>query len=215
MWRWRRRGATGVASNHGDEALHLRERPTDCPCTHRVVPPLTRSGEIYVFSWSYLLAAFVSGLVLLKAATAITDLVVFNCLPGGISHVLRNKRLELVSRRSEFAEIGLKAALAASSYLQFDPDGNGSIEAEDIVRVFAKIDGVSWEKVCHYTGITRALRGRYTGVTLASLRGLVGQGAAPARCTCAAECAGCRVLIRRSGPQYSRTTGDARRRLLR
>ena len=84
--------------------------------------------------------------MLLKAATAITDLVVFNCLPGGISHVLRNKRLELVSRRSEFAEIGLKAALAAVSYLQFDPDGNGSIEAEDIVRVFARIDGVSWEK---------------------------------------------------------------------
>jgi len=30
--------------------------------------------------------------------------------------------------------------------LQFDPDGNGSIEAEDIVRVFARINGVTWEK---------------------------------------------------------------------
>ena len=60
--------------------------------------------------------------------------------------MLRNKRQEIVSKKSEFAEIGMKAALAAASYRSFDPDNNGSIEAVDIVKVFAHVEGVSWEQ---------------------------------------------------------------------
>merc|ERR1719258_438357 len=40
----------------------------------------------------------------------------------------------------------MKAALAAQSFRHFDPDNNGVIEAEDIVRQFARVDGVPWEK---------------------------------------------------------------------
>lgn len=104
------------------------------------------SGAVYVFDWVYLLRVFIQGLVLLKVAKIATDAIVFNFLPNGQSVVLRNKRLELVSKRSEFAEIGLKAALAAATYRSFDPDNNGSIEPEDIVRIFAHVDGVGWEK---------------------------------------------------------------------
>ena len=81
-----------------------------------------------------------------QVAKILTDIIVFNFLPNGQSVVLRNKRLELVSKKSEFAEIGLKAALAAATYRSFDPDNNGSIEPEDIVRIFAHVDGVPWEK---------------------------------------------------------------------
>ena len=69
---------------------------------------------------------------------------------SGKSTVLRNKRQELVSKRSEFAEIGMKAALAAASYRLFDPDNNGSIEPVDIVRAFANVrksDGDPWVPV--------------------------------------------------------------------
>jgi len=39
----------------------------------------------------------------------------------------------------------LKAALAAASYPKFDRFCDGTIEAEDIARVFAQVDGVPWE----------------------------------------------------------------------
>jgi hypothetical protein len=101
---------------------------------------------VYRFDFWYLLSVAVSALVMLKAANLAADAVAFYCLPNGQSTVLRNKRLELVSKRSEFAEIGMKAALAAATYRSFDPDNNGSIEAIDIVRVFAHVEGVSWEQ---------------------------------------------------------------------
>jgi Ca2+-binding EF-hand superfamily protein len=83
---------------------------------------------------------------MLKMANLATDAVAFYCLPNGQSTVLRNKRQELVSKRSEFAEIGMKAALAAANYRAFDPDNNGLIEAVDIVKVFAHVEGVSWSQ---------------------------------------------------------------------
>ena len=81
-----------------------------------------------------------------QAANAATNLYAFNCL-GAESVVLRNKRVELASKKSEFAEIGMKAALAAATYPKFDRYCDGTIEAEDIARAFAHVEGVSWE-VC-------------------------------------------------------------------
>jgi len=83
-------------------------------------------------------------LVLLKMANAATNLYAFNCL-GAESVILRNKRIELASKKSEFADIGMKAALAAATYPKFDRFCDGSIEAEDIARAFANVEGVSWE----------------------------------------------------------------------
>ena len=53
--------------------------------------------------------------------------------------------MELVSKKSEFAEIGMKAALAATTYPKFDRFCDGTIEAEDIARAFASVEGVPWE----------------------------------------------------------------------
>jgi len=108
----------------------------------------TTSGKIYAANIFYLLAVFTSGLVMLKFANTITNLYAFNCL-GAESVVLRNKRVELASKKSEFAEIGMKAALAAATYPKFDRYCDGTIEAEDIARAFAnvEVDGapLDWE----------------------------------------------------------------------
>ena len=57
----------------------------------------------------YLLSVVVSGLVLLKFADTITNVYAFHCL-GAESVVLQNKRVESVSKKSEFAEIGMKVS---------------------------------------------------------------------------------------------------------
>ena len=110
------------------------------------------SGAVYRFNFFVALQVVLSAVVLIQIAAVVADGISFYGLPGGQSTVLRNKREELVSKRSEYAEIGMKAALAALRYRDFDPDGNGSIEPLDIVRAFAhvvKADGspwVTWDK---------------------------------------------------------------------
>ena len=49
-------------------------------------------------------------------------------------------RCEKVSKRSEFAETGLKAVLAAHQFQYLDRDGNGVIEAVDLVRALAGVE---------------------------------------------------------------------------
>ena len=105
-----------------------------------VTVDLKSTGSIYTFDAIFLIEALVTGLVLLKFSNTVADFVAFYLLAGGQSLVLRNKRAEKVSKKSEFAETGLKAALAAHQFSFFDRDHNGDIEAVDIVRAFANIE---------------------------------------------------------------------------
>lgn len=100
-------------------------------------------GVVYVLEWTYLINTLIAGLVLLKFANTVADLHAFYLLPNGTSVLLRNKRVEKVSKKSEFAEHGLRAALAAVEFRAFDTDANGFVEAEDVVRAFAKVEGVT------------------------------------------------------------------------
>ena len=125
---------------HTPQEYHLVER-----WRHGIQFQFTTTGRIFEFNFFYLLSVVLSGLVMLKFANTLTDLYAFNCL-GAESVVLRNKRCELVSKKSEFAEIGMKAALAAATYPKFDRFCDGTIEAEDIARAFASVEGVSWEQ---------------------------------------------------------------------
>ena len=102
------------------------------------------SGKVVKADFFYLLSVILSGLVMMKFANTATNLYAFNCL-GAESVILRNKRVELTSKKSEFAEIGMKAALAAATYPKFDRYCDGTIEAEDIARAFAGVEGVDWE----------------------------------------------------------------------
>jgi hypothetical protein len=97
------------------------------------------TGQVFVLDMMAIVSVLITALVTMNLARMVADAYAFYLLPGGKSTVLRNKRQELVSKRSEFAEIGMKAALAASVYRSFDPDNNGSIEPVDIVRAFASV----------------------------------------------------------------------------
>ena len=57
--------------------------------------------------------------------------------------MIKAKAKEKVTATSEFAELGMKAAIAATQYARFDPDGNKRIDLVDIARVFAKVEGVT------------------------------------------------------------------------
>ena len=63
-----------------------------------VMVNMKSSGTLYTFNFMFLVQALVTGLVLLKVANTIADLVAFNLLPGGQSLVLANKRAETVSK---------------------------------------------------------------------------------------------------------------------
>ena len=105
------------------------------------------TGQVYAFDFFVLLKVLLSAVVLAGWAKLIADVVAFYCLPNGTSTVLRNKREELVSKRGEFAELGMKAALAALIYRDLDPDNNGAIEPVYICKAFAhaeKSDGTPW-----------------------------------------------------------------------
>ena len=150
------RAETGTWTGVGVDTSWVRypQLPRDVPqeyelverWRHGVLFQFHTAGQIYRFDFFYLLGVLVEAMVMMKLAAVAADAVAFYCLPNGQSTVLRNKRQELVSKKSEFAEIGMKAALAAASYKHFDPDNNGSIEAVDIVKVFAHVEGVSWQQ---------------------------------------------------------------------
>lgn len=106
---------------------------------------MSSSGVIYTFNIAFLINALVTGLVLLASANILADFVAFRCLGGGQSTVLRNKRAEKVSKKSEFAEVGLRAALAAFQFKFFDCDHNGWFNSMDICRAFANISGANGE----------------------------------------------------------------------
>lgn len=105
------------------------------------------TGQVYAFDFFVLLKVLLSAVVVAGSANLVADVVAFYCLPNGSSTVLRNKRQELVSKRGEFAELGMKAALTALIYRDLDPDNNGAIEPVDICKAFAhaeKSDGTPW-----------------------------------------------------------------------
>jgi hypothetical protein len=70
----------------------------------------------------------------------------FHLLPRTTQELLENKMTEKITPEGVFAELGMKAAIAATQYNKFDPDGNQRIERHDIARVFATVEGVTAEQ---------------------------------------------------------------------
>ena len=143
------------------QPAYPRSKPSDFHLVERdrqgIIFRFQVTGEVYVLDLFVILNVIVRALVTMSLAKVAVDAYTFYLLPTkrgcpvGLgsekSMMLRNKRQELVSKRSEFAEIGMKAALAATVYRNFDPDNNGSIEPVDIVKAFASVhqsDGSPW-----------------------------------------------------------------------
>lgn len=64
------------------------------------------------------------------------------------SRVLRAKRTEVVSPYAVMATQGMTAALAATTFLGLDSDGDGVISARDLVDAFSHVGGVSYAQAC-------------------------------------------------------------------
>ena len=105
------------------------------------------TGRVYAFDVQYFIGVIVSAIVLFKVAATITDYVAFYLICcGGQSAMLRRIRAGNVSKDEEVARVGMRAALAATQFRHFDANNDGRLTTEDLVRVFAMVDGVTLEK---------------------------------------------------------------------
>ena len=101
---------------------------------------LRPAGLLYAANPVYIIGVAVAIFLSLSVLNVVMDVIVKFCIPGGVSRLMKAKKSEIVSKEDEDRELGMKAALAAAAFANFDPDGNGLIEMEDIVRVFAQMD---------------------------------------------------------------------------
>lgn len=76
---------------------------------------------------------------MLAFAQAVASTVGFYlCLDKGTRRMLYAKARERVTETSEFAELSMKAAIAARQFALFDPDGNARIDLVDIARALSQ-----------------------------------------------------------------------------
>ena len=91
---------------------------------------LRPAGSLYVSSPEYIIIVIVAFLASLRLIDIVMDVIVKRCIPGGVSRLMRAKISEVVSKKDEDRELGMKAALAAAAFGTFDPDGNGVIDTD-------------------------------------------------------------------------------------
>jgi len=108
-----------------------------------VVIEFVPKGFLYKLDYYHLLTTLIATFVLLNIAGVIVDAVTFYMLPNGISTVLQNKRAERISKKTAFAQLGLKAAIAVEWFRTLDTNSTGSIGVEELVKVFGHISSVS------------------------------------------------------------------------
>jgi len=103
------------------------------------------AGELYKFDWQYVINVLLGGLVFLFAAKAIANTAALYFL-GKTSSMIRNRTRENFDINSRFAEIGMKAALAALQFSKVDHDTDAVLEVEDLVVAFARLHGITAEQ---------------------------------------------------------------------
>lgn len=102
-------------------------------------------GRIYSFDFGLLVNVIVSFLVLWGAIPHITEFIIFQVFPKTRTAVLAEKQTETVrlNEKERDAERAMNLATLALMYRQIDMNGNNIVEAKDLVRAFARVDGVS------------------------------------------------------------------------
>ena len=100
-------------------------------------------GRVLVFDFMQLVSMLVQIMALLKISSLVVEQVAMKFLPTAVQTTLTKKKNEKVTATSELAELGMKAAIAATQYTIFDPDGNRRIDMVDLAKVFASVEGVS------------------------------------------------------------------------
>lgn len=103
------------------------------------------TGLFYKFDVQYVVLVLVSGLVLLAAAKLVATGVALYMMPG-ISPMIQNRTREVFDVNARFAEIGMKAALASLQFHVLDVDGDGVLDVEDLVAIFATLHDITAEE---------------------------------------------------------------------
>ena len=104
-------------------------------------------GHVQRFDIAQLVLRLAVMLSLLALAGVVTEtLGYWLFLDPKTGRMLKNKARETVTATSEFAEVGMTAAIAATQFGIFDPDGNGKLEHADIATIFTRVDGISAEQ---------------------------------------------------------------------
>ena len=126
-------------SGEGGRTFHKVER-----YRQGVVVSFVTVGHVMQFDIKQLVLQLVIGLSLLAAAKGVTESIGYMvCVDKVTKTMIKAKAKERITATSEFAELGMKAAIAATQYATFDPDGNRKIDLVDIARVFAKVEGIT------------------------------------------------------------------------
>lgn len=134
-----------------------------------VVVDFRGHGLYWHFDMVQMMTALLTGAVLLGMAVTVTDLVAINLFrPKKVtdpktgkkkwklemtatSRVLRAKRIENVSPDFVMAAQAMFGALAVSSFNALDTDGDGVVDAENLVAAFSRVGGITYEQACEMT----------------------------------------------------------------
>mmetsp|Transcript_20391 Transcript_20391/g.54819 ORF Transcript_20391/g.54819 Transcript_20391/m.54819 type:complete len:263 (-) Transcript_20391:677-1465(-) len=101
-------------------------------------------GRVYAFDYFQLLNLVIATVVLLQVCTVITDVATFYLLPNGLSALLQTRRSEKVNRKTAFAALGMRSAIAVQQFNAFDSDRDGRLTFVDLVKMFGAITDVDY-----------------------------------------------------------------------
>jgi len=129
--------ATGA--QHYDKYLKYRQG---------VVFTFRSTGLLFIMNWQYVFNTFVAGIVMLSVAKAIADAYALYLHPKGA--IVRNFTRTTLEFSRRYAEIGLKAALAAQQFRALDAsvlegsETDNKIGIVDLCATYAHIEGVTF-----------------------------------------------------------------------
>jgi len=142
-----------------------------------VVFQFRSSGIFYIIEWMYVLNMLIQGLVLMAAAKTITNFIAMFLHPK--ASMIRNACIKEYSFSGRFAEIGMKAALAAQQFERLDEDFDNHLDLTDLVATYARIGGVTFEQayaIAHLVMHTASQESAQMKKARAQLRGEMPQG---------------------------------------
>ena len=123
-----------------------------------VILDFVASGVMYKLDFWLFIRVIIDAIVLISVAKTVTDVVTFYVWERGegTTKLLSNLRNERVSRKRSFAQLGVRAALSARQFDVLDTYKTGKINYKDLVSIFGKVKGVSFDTVSRCVPTVRA-----------------------------------------------------------
>ena len=113
------------------------------------------AGRMFMMNWMYLFDVILGALVLMNASKGLTRLYATTCAGHDVASMISSRAVEERTVESHFADLGLKAALAANQF-QHLSQGDGKIDPVDLCVPFAGIEGLTFDQAYDLTHIVLA-----------------------------------------------------------